>query len=148
VIAVGPPRAAAPEARPDGLVDDGRRWWFLGARLWMGVHPYAATSARAALAAYRRDIIDAEVSNGRSRREATEFVRVAELHVVDGPLSTPAAFDRELGWALGWALSDRTADISVPVGPATVEDCLARNMPAEMVERIRASVLLMFTSAG
>lgn len=125
------------------LTDDGRRWWFLGAALWVGVHPYAAVNARAALAEYRRDLTAAEIANGRSRRETAEYLWGAGLCVVDGPLSTPAAFAREFGWALAWALCEWSAD--VPVAPATPEECTARGMAVEKVERIRVNVLGTFT---
>lgn len=127
--------------------DDGRQWWFLGSKLWMGVHPYAAANARAALAAYRRDLTDAELANGRSRRYTAEYLRAAELYVVEGPLTTSQAYERELGWSLAWELCERHADISCPASPATAEECIARGMAADKVERTRAAVLTVFAGS-
>jgi hypothetical protein len=68
-----------------------------------------AANARAALAAYRRDLTEAELANGRSKPETAEHLRAPQLIVVEGPLSTPEAYERELGWALeaAWSPASR-----------------------------------------
>lgn len=101
------------------LIDDGRKWWRCTGTLWMGVHTYAAPNARAAVAAYRRDLTEAEVSCGRSRRETVHWLRLAQLHVVDGPWTTPEAYELDLGWELAFELT-RWTDLE-PVGPAPLE---------------------------
>lgn len=105
--------------------DDGRRWWFLGAKLWSGIHMYQARNARAALASYRADLFDAETMNGHSKRETRAYLSAAELGVVQGPVNTRQAFEIELGLALaeeivsGGIRSGR----DVAMGPATLADC-------------------------
>jgi hypothetical protein len=128
-------------ASDDDVVDDGRRWWFVGARTWPGTMAYPAASARAALAAYRRDLAEAEVANGRPKRETAEYLRAAQLIVVDGPLSTPQAYERELGWALAWEMCRWTVD--VPQAPVMVDAC-KRRLSNEKIERIRAQVRRSF----
>lgn len=130
-------------AADDDVVDDGRRWWFVSARTWPGILAYSAANARAALAAYRRDLAEAEVANGRSKRETTAYLQAAQLIVVDGPLSTPEAYERELGWALAWEMCRWTTD--VPRAPVTVAACRPR-LSDEKVASIRTQVRRAFVS--
>lgn len=123
------------------LVDDGRRWWFVGAKLWPSIMPYAAANARAAIVAHRRDWIEAEVANGRSRREATDLIRASGLYVVNGPLTTPEAFERELGWTLAWEMCRWTPN--VPTAPVLVEACKGR-LDEKTIAHITAQVRSTF----
>ncbi len=112
--------------RPE-LAEDGRRWWVVGAAAWEGTALYAAKTGRSALAAYRRDLIEQDVANGLSRRDAAESIRCSGLRVVEGPLPTPVAFEREFGWALAFAVTRRMeggAGRQSPVSPASIEDCV------------------------
>lgn len=101
----------------------------------------AATNARTALSAYRRDLLKAEVANGRSRRETVAWLRGAELHVVNGPLSTPEAYERELGWALAWEMCRWSTD--VPEAPVTEQACRPR-LSDERIARVRDQVRKTF----
>jgi hypothetical protein len=126
----------------DDLSDDGRRWWFVGSVLDQSIAAYEARSGRSAVAAMRRDVVDAEVANGASQREAVARVQAAQLHVVDGPHTTPEAYERELGWALAWEMCQWSTN--VPLTPASVEDAVPQ-LGAAKVERIRQQVLSLYT---
>jgi hypothetical protein len=39
------------------------------------------------------------------------YLQAAQLIVVDGPLSTPEAYERELGWTLAWEMRRWTPDV-------------------------------------
>lgn len=133
-------------AEQDGIVDDGRRWWYISAIFWSAtLHVQDAPNRRAALAAFRRDLIDAEVANGRSRREATALARVAGLKVVEGPLTTPAAYEREVGWAWAWKACKFT-DL-IPSTPATEAEVWP-HVEAEDAARIRDGVRRMFLATS
>lgn len=118
---------------------DARRWWFCGAAVWPAMSPYEAPNGRSALAAYRADLVAAEMVNGRSRRWAVDIVRAAGLEVVRGPLSTEDAYALDLGWQLAWAISDAHSGRGVPVSPASASDA-ARWLPARLVKVITAGV--------
>jgi hypothetical protein len=128
-------------AAQDGIVDDGRRWWYIGAKSWPSIHPVAAVNGRMALAQFRRDIIAAELFNGESRRAAIDYVRAVGLYVIDGPLTTSQAYECEVGWAWAWALCKFTAD--VPLNHAT-EAILQPHVSAEQAARLRAQVRTLF----
>lgn len=123
-------------AEEDGITDDGRRWWFIGADTWPTVTSYAATSARSAIAAFRRDLADVERYNGTSRRETTAFLQACRLHVVAGPLTTPEAYELDLGWALAWEACRWTSH--VPRSPATPEQCKPM-LDDRQIESVRAN---------
>lgn len=102
--------------------NDRRSWWFCGANTWVGHYLAEAPTARQALAQYRHALIEGERSAGRSRRDAEEIARIAGLHIIDGPLSTPVAREREFGWALAWAICDKSSLRIDPRSPATPAD--------------------------
>lgn len=131
-------------AEADGVVDDGRRWWFVGADTWPTEHSYAASNGRAALAAYRRDLTEAERAGGRSVREIAVILRCAKLQVTGGPMSTPEAYERDLGWALATEVTRWTSDVAhTPV--TSVADCKPR-LSDEQIAAVRADVLRRFVS--
>jgi hypothetical protein len=103
--------------------DDGRRWWFLSANLWTGIHMYQAPNARNALARYRADIAEAEQLNGRSGRETKAYLAGAGFHVVWGPFGTHQAFEIELGMALANAICDNGPGRHVAFSPAALHEC-------------------------
>lgn len=105
-----------------GAADDDRRWWFCGANTWAGHYVAEAATARSALAQYRRALIDGERCAGRTRRDAEEIVRVAGLCIIEGPLTTAQAREREFGWALAWAICDKNSTRVSPLSPATLSD--------------------------
>lgn len=127
-------------AEEDGIVDDGRRWWYIGAVIWPTLHLYPGPNGRTALAAFRRAIIDAEIAKGESRRSAVAFVQAAGLHVDCGPLTTPQAYEHEVGWAWAWASCHFSTD--VPNTPATAEQALPFDL--DKAARIRADVRRIF----
>jgi hypothetical protein len=132
------------------VIDDGRRWWVVGAKTWTGTHLYEAPAGRNALAAYRRDLIAADHNNGFSLRHATEIARAAQLHVVAGPLTTVIAYQNDLGQALADEACRWTDyDLTAPIGPILPDDMAkaVRVLGIETVERIRQQVLARYTKA-
>jgi len=131
--------SADPKTSRTGLcviTDDGRRWWLLGATTWSGTHLYEARNARAALAAYRRDITTAERANGLSVRDIRYLTRASNLRVVAGPLTTVEAFQDDLARYYADALErqyHRAVDIEVasPAVPMTAVDLAERLDPAK-----------------
>lgn len=131
-------------AEADGVVDDGRRWWFVGADTWPTVHSYAAPNGRAALAAYRRDLTLAERAGGRSTREVALILRHANLQVVDGPMTTSQAYELDLGWALADEVLRWKSDVALtPV--TSVADCKPW-LSDDRISAVRAAVLRHFVS--
>lgn len=139
------PKTAAADQRT--VVDDGRIWWLLGAASWSGVQLYEAATGRAALAAYRRDLYDAERAGGRPVRETRRLLTASDLHVVAGPITTVAAYQFDLARAYADLLERETrCDVSVPF-PTTVlvtVDLAERIDPgkaAHLRARVRAAYL-------
>lgn len=132
---------------PGVAEDDGRSWWFCGANTWDGHYLADAPTARSALAQYRRAVIEGERSGGRTRRDAEEIARVAGLHIIDGPVSTPIAREREFGWALAWAICDKSRTRVSPLAPATVADA-AGWLTDHEIQVLRANVDRVFSPDG
>lgn len=135
-------RCSSPNAPSNGEGDH-RQWWYCGAATWVGLHLVEAPTARSALAQYRRDLIEAERLAGRTRRDAEAVVRVAGLRIVEGPLDTAAAREREFGWALAWAVCDKHTLRIDPASPATLDDA-APWLSDREVEVLRANVERVF----
>lgn len=132
-------------AEADGVVDDGRRWWFVGADTWPTEHCYAAPNGRVALATYRRDLTEAERAGGRSVREVAAILRYANLQVTGGPMTTPEAYERDLGWALAAEVTRWKSDVAVtPV--TSVTDCKPW-LSDERIAAVRSAVLRRFVPA-
>jgi hypothetical protein len=137
--------ASSPGHEPGTAADDTRRWWICGATTWSACIPYAAPTARSALAEYRRDVIAAERAKGWSVRDATEFVRAAGLCVVAGPLSTAQARERDFGYALAWAICDARKQREIPQSPASLADAKPW-LTDRKIQVIRTTVDQIFAS--
>lgn len=107
-----------------GIQDDGRRWWAVAGRQYGTPWFYPARSGREAVAEHRRDSIEADVSSGYSRREATEFARALGL-TYGGPHTAREAFVLDAGWQLAQAECDAYGGLAlIPGGPmADLDDC-------------------------
>lgn len=128
-------------AEEDGIVDDGRTWWYIGAIIWPTLHVVQAPTARAALAQFRRAIIDADVAKGESRSSSIKFVQAARLYIADGPLTTSQAYEIEVGFAWAWASCKWTT--MVPTGPMSAAEVWP-DLSTEDADRIRAAMRDLF----
>jgi hypothetical protein len=131
--------SADTDAQRDDLrtvTDDDRTWWLLGANLWTGTHLYAAPTAKAALAAYRRELTLAE------RRSVRDRLSAAGMHVVAGPVGTVDAFQHDLASCYAEELTrwkDWSLVVPFPCTPLQTVD-VAAQLPPERAARIRAAV--------
>lgn len=128
------------------IPDDGRTWWIVGADTWTGVQIYEARNGRAALAAYRRDLFEAERANKRTVRDARDLIDAANLHVVVGPIGTRQAYEFDLARAYADEL-ERWRDFIIIVatdpGPDTVDELgrqIVERYGADTAARIRDQV--------
>lgn len=131
------------------VTDDGRRWWVVGAISWHGWMIYQAPNGRSAVAAYRRDILAAERLN-RPVTEARLLVQHAGLHVVAGPLTTPAAYELDLARSLADEITRwSTEEIHVPIGAPIHPDDMAeliRRAGADKADRVRKVVRAQYAT--
>lgn len=124
-----------------GIVDDGRRWWAVAGRNYGVPWFYPARSGREAVAAHRRDCIEADVSMGYSRRDAAEFARSHGLTYTGGPYTTREAFVIDAGWHLAQAECDSYRGMSlIPNGPITDLDTCKPMLTDRRVEKILDTV--------
>ncbi|MEU0078434.1 hypothetical protein ABZY58_11105 [Micromonospora tulbaghiae] len=123
---------------------DQRRWWLVAASSIARTHLYEAPNRRSAIAAFRRDLRDAEHGNGRSHRETNLWLR-AQTFTAQGPLTTEQAFTIDFGWALTSAV-DRWAAIEHGSNAcATADDARRRGLSDDTIERIRRQVASRYT---
>lgn len=122
---------------------DQRRWWLVAASNIGRTHLYEAINGRGAIAAFRRDLRDAEHANGRSRRETDLWLR-GNTFTAQGPLTTGQAFDIDFGWALSFAI-DRWSPIRHdPDAGMTAEDARRWGLTDERIESIRRQVVAKY----
>ena len=77
------------------IPDDGRTWWLVGSETWGSIHIYEARNGRAAIAAFRRDVVAAERGSYPVRTTRETLAR-AGLHIAAGPIRTRRAFEYHL----------------------------------------------------
>lgn len=119
------------------IENDGRRWWGVVGCNYGTPWFYPARSGREAVAEHRRDSIEADVSSGYSRREATEFARALGLTYSSGPLTAREAFVLDAGWLLAQAECDSYGGVSlVPNGPIDDLDACKPMLTDERIEAI------------
>jgi hypothetical protein len=136
-------------AAADGIANDDRRWWFLGAKLWPSVIPYAAPNARAAPAAYRRELLEAEVAGGRSRRESVAWVQSGRT--ARGERAALHARRVRAGAGLGLASEMCRWTSDVPQAPATEAACKPRltdDRIAAVRDQVRRSFAMRSADGG
>lgn len=133
------PNCGRTSANP--IPDDGRTWWLVGSETWGSVHTYEARNGRAAIAAFRRDVMAAERGNYPIRVTRDSLAR-AGLHIAAGPIGTRQAYEYDLASAYASRLSRwQQFDVEAAVDPGA-ETCneLAARLPAETAARIRQDV--------
>lgn len=120
-----------------GVQDDGRRWWAVISDQLGAPWFYPARSGREAVAAHRRDSVNADVANGFSRRHATDLVRASNL-THRGPYTAREAFVIDAGWTLAWdTCTGFRSDSAVPGGPIEdLDDCRPILTDAQVERRL------------
>lgn len=123
------------------IQDDGRRWWAIAGRQYGCPWFYPARSGREAVAAHRRDSIEADVrSNGFSRRFAADWIREQNLKY-DGPFTAREAFVLDAGWHLAQAECDAYRGLAlIPAGPVDDLDACKPMLTDERIELILDTV--------
>ncbi|MER7331794.1 MULTISPECIES: hypothetical protein [unclassified Micromonospora] len=126
---------------------DQRRWWRVAASNVGRSHLYEAPNQRAAIAAFRRDLSEAERTNGRSRRETDLWLRANDF-TAQGPLTTAQAFAIDFRWELAAAI-DRWSPLQHdPDSGVTEEHAQRYGLSDERIERIRQQVATKYTQAS
>ncbi len=112
------------------------RWWVVEGATFTGHVLQQAPTGRAARAACRKAIIDADRANGMSRRDAQDWVRAAALRVTAGPWTREQAIEFEIGMRWAWKICDTVfGDRSEPAGPARRDEAV-RHLGSDETERI------------
>lgn len=108
-----------------------RRWWLvdLAEDVVPGNRLVEGRNARAALAAFRADMVEHFYPAAGSYRGAREIVRLNRPTVYDGPLTDAEAFAHDIGWTWAWQMCEPQFGwkdvIVIPGGPATREQATA-----------------------
>ena len=119
--------------------DDPRLWWLVSSSAVGRPMLYQAPTARSAVAALRRDLVDAERANGQALAAAETFIGL-HAFAAEGPYSTTEARDLDFGWELGEAICRiNLADRAEPTGPAPVHEA-RRFLPEEQIEHLREQI--------